>query len=109
LFADNPAARSVSSGTAAAGQLLEDDRPNEHAEVPVRVTRPVLQRPRQHDKIGEHGISGGDLTDRTGERDTAHNATLRPGWKLPGRALAGDRPQVALASAAPANGQSGSK
>ena len=80
LFAERPAARSASSETALsasggqrpadgrphtpvdrlrrpAGELLEHDRAHERREGPVRVARPVADRPDPRDETGEHGIA----------------------------------------------------
>ena len=95
LLADRPAARSASSGTAASasgvrspataartrpwiacaaapGQLLEHDRADERAEVPVGVRRPIRDRSDQLDEVGQHGITIRHVTDGGGQRDPRH-------------------------------------
>jgi len=47
-----------------AGELLVDDRTDDRSEGPVRVARPVADRPQARDEAGEYVVSGGDLGDR---------------------------------------------
>jgi hypothetical protein len=49
--------------------LLEDDRARERGERPIRIARPVANRPDAGDEVGEHRIARCDLVDRRRERD----------------------------------------
>jgi hypothetical protein len=46
-----------------AGQLLEDDRADQRAEVPVGIARPVGDRSDESDEVGQHGIPLGHVVD----------------------------------------------